>query len=280
MSDEEPQIVEMREDDWISPEEQRLIDAERAREREELRRAQAEAGVHASPAHNIRAWPGLQASTVLSDLFLALVAVYCAYAVRLEDSFVSRGYKLMAAAGFLIIALAAFAGSVRFSGLGSRWATPAHDLLSRMAAVLGLPCVAIAALYAGERVLDPQRLQQIFPFFVFLCGVVFRREWDLHVAPILPVAAVGLIGFKAVAVAVSFGSVALVPSALWMGGVLLTLAAGEALKRRNQFLGSKWLLGVDVFHYFFALALLCFCFALRNMSSLGALRSILLRYVL
>lgn len=142
--DEEPRIVEMKEDEWLSPEDLRLLAEEKARlqrekqEAERLSRA-AERGptVSSLPA---------QWSTVLSDFVLVLACVMAIVKLWEHPVRDARPSLVVAMFGFAFTGLAAAFGCMRFAGVGAF--LNLHELFTLVAKLLGLVGFVLLFVFA------------------------------------------------------------------------------------------------------------------------------------
>jgi hypothetical protein len=255
---EEPRIVEMQEDDWVSPEDMRLRAEEKARlqaEEDEAARLSGRTSRKDAAAASFSFPPG-QWSTALSDAVLVACALYGCWLLVGHEAFSpyrARDSLLMAVAGLVLMALAAFFGTLRFAGL--EVVAPVHDFLATMASAAGLPLFAFGALLAGEVHLSSHRLNGLLALVASAAIMAVTRGWGKAVSGLAAPAAVAAMALKGAAlVAVRREAAA---GLLLLLGVALAGIAGRfvAAGAKQQRHGPLRMLGVDVFHYLVALGL-------------------------
>jgi hypothetical protein len=196
--DEEPRIVEMKEDEWLSPEDLRLLLEEKARLQKEKQEAErlSRGYERASNVSSFPLPPG-QWSTVLSDLALVLACVWAI--VRLWNHPVqdARSSLIVAMLGFGFTGLAAACGCFRFAGVGVF--LPLHEFTTMLAKLLGLPLIAVGVVMAGEMFLSAYRLNSVIPFGLIATTLVVRGGFGEKLGMPLSSAAGLMIAVKSVA---------------------------------------------------------------------------------
>ncbi len=264
--DGEPRIVEMKEDDWVSPEDMRIRAEEQARlqvEKEEAARWSGNDGgsggsksAARGPLFELGLW-----STALSDAVLVACALWGCWVLCNNQYFApyyARYSLLVPVVGLIITALAALVGSLRFAGLA--FLAPAHETLTAVATATGVPLIAVGALLASEMHLSSHRFNSILPMGVAAISAVSVRGFGAHLG--MPLATAGGVAIAAKALAMVGRSIP--AAALLLVGVATAVFAGRFVKpdKRDKRHGSLQMLGVDVFHYLFAAALLCFAYGI------------------
>lgn len=245
MDDDGPQIVEMKESEWVTPEEIRLRkEIELLKEAEKKERAKASSGP--------------RTSIVISDAFLGVHAIGSAILIYTHMNAQNHYSLLLALIGCFIMSLAAFAGCFRF-GLGDL--PPLvfiHDRLTAVSMIAGFPMVAIGAVLVTEwdlKAFDFNKIAVIVVVVVMLLQTQFQQNAKT-VGTLLSLASGVLVISKSIALYFRYGS--LVPSVLMFGGVVIGVLSLDYSKGKNRdSVYFSLILGVDVFHYLFALSLFC-----------------------
>jgi hypothetical protein len=173
----------------------------------------------------------------------------------------AKSSLVLGSIGFGVTGVAALAGCFRFAGIDV--VVRVHDVLTSLATLLGLPLIAAGVLLAGEIHLSSHRLNGLIPLVLMLTIMAGRLGYIAKVAMPLSQLAGALIALKGIFML--FHS--------FYGGVLLLTGVASAVfagnyatpRRKNKKFGP-FLLGVDLFHYLYALALVLFGYGIVQLT--------------
>lgn len=257
----EPEIREMREDEWISPEEERF--------RQELMKeqlAQARKAVLAEEFRKEVKYEGRRLHSTLSDAVLATTCLVAAFALS-HDRAANFATVQIAVTGFFAIAVAALCGCLRFGGVFPSIFVRVHDFMSAFATLVGLPCIAAGALLLTELHVSAPRFNQVLPLIVTAGFLLTFQGYGEKVGKLLSTAGGGVIGFTSLSLLFRVGAV--VPALLLLAGLVGAIVAGGFLEgdKRERFFVPGLANGVDVFHYIFSVALAVLAFGVLQLSA-------------
>ncbi len=289
--DEEPRIVEMKEDEWLSPEDLRVQAEEKARvqrEVEEARRASARAWAASSSSSSSWSWGGAQWSSAASDAALGAACVWSALRLlgpALAHESGGGPTLLLAVLGLALAASAALCRAAAFAGLAPL--VPAHHFLTTLATLLGLvtqqthktnfccfskrkkkqktknkkqktkkkPLVAACIVLTGEFHLSSHQLHALLPLLLILTGFAVQKGLAKKLG--MPLSSLGGAAIAVKGLAQLWRGPASA-GFLWLAGFGLILGSGYFVQpnKKNVRHGPFHMLGVDVFHYLFALGMI------------------------
>ena len=181
----------------------------------------------------------MQLSIVISESILALVTI--GVALRLFQG----GFIYSAGPGFILVALAALLGAIKFSGVES--VISAHKQAALLAATVGMPMVGYAFLGLKSNALQAGSASLIAWFILLALSIVL-----VNILSFIPyariIAVVGLLAI--IIIAATFLSSSPRAALTAIAGALTIVLTGLAIGTKGELFGLK---RVDLYHYGLAL---------------------------